>query len=95
MWPKRSELLAPLSALLPTKIKYKWREREKSFDAIKQNVSGQILLTYPEFAKPFDIHTDESDIQLGAIISQAGKPISYYSTNCKVVSSATQLLKKN
>ncbi len=86
MWPKRSELLAPLSALLSTKIKYKWSDREqKAFNAIKHHVSRQTLLTYPDFATPFNIHTDASDIQLGAVIAQAGKPIAYYSrklTSC-------------
>ncbi len=36
MWTKRSELLAPLSALPSMTTKYKWSEREqKAFDAIK------------------------------------------------------------
>ncbi len=79
MWPKRSELLAPLSTLLSMKIKYKWSKREqKAFNAIKRHVSRQTLLTYPNFAKPFAIHKDASDIQLGAIIAQADKPIAYY-----------------
>ncbi len=85
MWLKRSELLAPLLALLSTKIKYKWSEWEqKAFDAIKWHVSMQTLLTYPDFAQPFDIYINASDIQLGAIISQAGKPIAYYL--CKLTS---------
>ena len=37
------------------------------------------MLTYPDFNKPFDIHTDASDFQLGAVISQEGKPIAFYS----------------
>ena len=37
------------------------------------------MLRYPDFNKPFDIHTDASDVQLGAVISQDNKPIAYYS----------------
>ena len=42
-------------------------------------LSKQVLLTYPDFKKPFDVHTDASDIQLGAVISQDNMPIAFYS----------------
>ena len=80
MWPKRSELLAPLSSLLSNKVPFKWTDKEqKAFDAIKKHISRKTLLTYPNFAKPFDIHTDASGVQLGSVISQDGKPIAFYS----------------
>ena len=37
------------------------------------------MLTYPDFNEPFDIHTDASDSQLGAVISQHGNPVAFYS----------------
>ena len=36
-----------------------------------------MLLGYPEFNDPFEIHTDASKLQLGAVISQKGKPIAF------------------
>ena len=45
------------------------------------------LLYYPNFNKRFDIHTDSSDYQLGAIISQKKRPIAYWSKQL----SATQI----
>ena len=36
-------------------------------------------MAYPDFKQPFDIHTDTSLSQLGACISQNGKPIAFYS----------------
>jgi RNase H-like domain found in reverse transcriptase len=37
------------------------------------------LLTYPNFNKTFEIHTDASKVQLGACISQEGRPVAFYS----------------
>ena len=37
------------------------------------------MLNYPNFSKEFEIHTDASDKQLGAVIAQDGKPVAFYS----------------
>jgi RNase H-like domain found in reverse transcriptase len=37
------------------------------------------LLTYPNFNKTFEIHTDTRKVQLGACISQEGRPVAFYS----------------
>jgi hypothetical protein len=54
-------------------------ELESAFLELKQMVSRETLLNYPDWSKPFDIHTDASDKQLGAVISQDGKPIAFFS----------------
>ena len=36
------------------------------------------LLTYPDSNENFKIHTDASDLKLGAVILQKGKPIAFY-----------------
>jgi RNase H-like domain found in reverse transcriptase/Reverse transcriptase (RNA-dependent DNA polymerase) len=80
VWPKRSHLLAPLSALTSSKTKWKWTEEcQTAFDEIKQLISRETLLTYPDFKLPFERHTDASQVQLGACISQAGRPVAFYS----------------
>ena len=46
---------------------------------LKKIVSRETLLTYPNFNEIFEIQTDASQTQLGVVISQKGKPISFYS----------------
>jgi len=42
-------------------------------------VSKEVILAYPDWTQPFVIHTDASDFQLGAVISQNNKPIAFFS----------------
>ena len=49
------------------------------FDAIKCVIGCEVLLAYPDFNDLFEIHTDASKLQIGAVISQKGKPIAFYS----------------
>jgi len=40
----------------------------------KTIIAKETLLAYPNFNKPFQIYTDASHYQLGAVASQEGKP---------------------
>ena len=82
MWPRRSETLGPLTKLCSQSknVKFKWtEEHDRAFNNMKRLLSKHSLLVYPDFNKPFEIHTDASKNQLGAVISQNGKPIAFYS----------------
>ena len=80
IWIQRSEVLAPLTHLTSSNIKFEWTNVEQTaFDKIKQIVRCETLLSYPDFNKPFEIHTDASHTQLGVVISQNNKPIAFYS----------------
>ena len=80
MWQKRSELLAPLTALTSKSVKYEWKdEHQKCFNSIKRVIGREVLLAYPDFNAPFEINTDALKLQIGAVISQKGKPIAFYS----------------
>ena len=80
MWVRRSHVLAPLTILSSKKNKWKWGDEEqKAFQLMKKIISKNALLAYPDFNEEFVIHTDASDYQLGAVISQKGRPIAFYS----------------
>jgi hypothetical protein len=80
MWPRRSEILAPLTRLTSKDVPHQWTHVEQqAFDKIKAIVCCEVLLMYPDFNKPFHIHTDASHYQLGAVISQDNRPIAFYS----------------
>jgi hypothetical protein len=65
------------------KVKSKWTpECQDSFEKMKAIMAKETLVTFPDFTKEFEIHTDASKLQLGACISQGGKPVAFYS--CKL-----------
>ena len=80
MWPRRSHTLAPLTISMSINRKFKWAQVEQdAFDKIKRIMARNNLLTYPGFNETFKIHTNASAFQLGAVVSQKGKPIAFYS----------------
>ena len=80
MWIRRSHVLAPLVSLTSTKAKWSWgQQQEAAFQTAKRIIAKEVMLAYPDFSLPFEIHTDASHYQLGAVISQQGRPIAFYS----------------
>ena len=60
--------------------KWQWTDvDQKAFDTMKRIVGQEVLLADPNYNERFDIHTDASHTQLGAVILQNGKPITFYS----------------
>ena len=75
----RSEILAPLTELTSKKSKWTWNDKhQQAFEQMKKVLCREVLIVYPDFSKPFVVHTDASDYQLGAVIIQDGKPIACY-----------------
>ena len=42
-------------------------------------IAKETILNYPDFNKIFEIYTDASNRQLGAVISEEVKPLAFYS----------------
>ena len=86
MWQNRSDFLAPLTELACATTPWEWKEKHnKDFHTIKKIISRENLPAYPDFSHPFEIHTDASDYQLGAVISQNNKYIVFYSYKLNAV----------
>ena len=83
-------MLAPLSDLVAecgtTKAQRKkagfkkppWRwnaEHQKAFDDVKEVIARDVVLAYPDFDSPFEIYTDASSRQLGAVITQKNRQL--------------------
>ncbi len=93
MWAKRSEMLAPLTDLVGecgetkatqkngTKKKpWKWESiHQQAFDDVKATFAKEVVLAHPDFTKLFEIYTDASTTQLGAVITQGNRPIAFFS----------------
>ena len=52
---------------------------QKAFDAIKAALARDVLLAYPTYGEIFEIYTDASKRQLGAVIMQNNRPIAFFS----------------
>mmetsp|Transcript_89531 Transcript_89531/g.175229 ORF Transcript_89531/g.175229 Transcript_89531/m.175229 type:complete len:1053 (-) Transcript_89531:4218-7376(-) len=79
MYPKRSHILAPLTAQVGQK-KLNWsHECQQAFEAAKALLAKDAFLRYPDHNKPFHVYCDASDLQLGAAILQEGVPVAFYS----------------
>jgi hypothetical protein len=77
MWIRRSHILAPLASLTSKNTKWIWGPKQAAaFKMAKRVIAREVMLTYPDFSKPFVTHTDASHYQLGAVISQ-GKADSF------------------
>jgi len=80
IWHKRSHVLAPLMVLTHKGVSFKWTdEAQQAFDTIKKKISAEVLLSFPDYTKPFDLYPNASDYQLGTVLMQEGKPIAFFS----------------
>ena len=97
MWPCRTHVLAPLTELT-SKRTFIWTPtHQKAFERMKPLVTTDALLVSPDHSLPFDVETDASKYQLGSIIKQQGRPVTYYSrklnsAQCNYTSIKNELL---
>jgi hypothetical protein len=86
-------MLAPLTSLFrecsqtkttntkgTKKVPWHWDEvHQRAFNHIKATITKGVVLAYPDYLKVFEICTDASSKQLGAVITQDNRPIAFFS----------------
>ena len=53
--------------------------QQRAFEDIKKAIANTPILAYYDLEKPVTIQTDMSDVGVGAVLLQTGKPVSYAS----------------
>jgi hypothetical protein len=82
-------LAKPLTILLQQKNFGWYAEAQLAFEALKEAMSSTPVLALPDFDIPFEIEIDASEKVVGAMLSQKGHPIAFFS---KALSVANQKL---
>ena len=79
-----SRVAAPLTELTKKDVRFAWRdEHQKAFEDLKHALCRAPILSYPDHDKTFRLHTDASDLAVGAVLTQKidgiDRPIGYFS----------------
>jgi len=69
-----------IRALKTRKVPWHWDEvHQKPSDDVKAVIAKDVALAYPDYSKEFEIYTDASSKQMGAVITQQNRPIAFFS----------------
>jgi hypothetical protein len=93
LWARQSNMLAPLTSLVGEcghtkstrakgikKVPWHWdKVHQRAFNHVKATIAKDVVLAYPDYCKVFEIYTDASSKQLGAVITQDKGPITFFS----------------
>ena len=61
----------PLTNLTGSKVSWNWTiECQEAFVTLKRKLLTDPILAFPNFNRPFILHTDASDFAIGAVLSQ-------------------------
>jgi hypothetical protein len=67
------------------KVSLHWdKVHQRASNHIKATIAKEVFLSYLDYSKVFEIHTDASSMQLGAVITQDNRPILFFSPKLSV-----------
>lgn len=74
-----------MTKLLCKNVNFKWlEEHQTSFENLKSVLTQAPVLVQPELGKDFVVYSDASHVDLGYVLMQDGKVVSYVSRQLKV-----------
>jgi RNase H-like domain found in reverse transcriptase/Reverse transcriptase (RNA-dependent DNA polymerase)/Integrase zinc binding domain/Integrase core domain len=74
-----SRIAAPITDLLK-RSQFEWDSKaQQAFKELKSKLISAPLLALPDFEKLFEVDCDASKVGIGAVLSQEGRPVAYYS----------------
>ena len=70
------------------KVPWHWdKVHQRAFKHVKANIAKEAVLAYPDYSKVFEIYTDASSKQLGAVITHDNSLILFFSWKLSVAKS--------
>ena len=62
------------------KVPWHWdKNYQQAFDNVKATITKDVTLAYPDYTQGFEVYTDSSKLQLGAVITQANRLLAFFS----------------
>lgn len=80
-----TELMEPLQRAMPTKERPNALKEadiatlQAAMGAVREQLRGAATLSFPDFHRPFQIYSDASDVGIGGVLQQEGRPVAFFS----------------
>lgn len=77
--PRFSGIMSSIMDCMKAKHFVWTADAEQAFHVIKSKLTSAPVLILSDFNKPFELHSDASKLGIGAVLSQGGRPVAFFS----------------
>jgi hypothetical protein len=68
---------------------------QTAFDNVKTAITKDVVLAYLDYWQEFEVYTDSSKFQLGAVITQNNRPLAFFSRKLNKVHQKYSMTKQD